>query len=558
MADSTKDKNSDLLKELISSVQKKNDINKTKDAVKSKQARVIGVDNETYKVVVYFLDDIEQREYTFYNKTGEIINTGDTVKVFYTSNPAKGWIAKRNGEPNIKETTVYGGEGVGRPSPWDNTSEYFNCYNINSYNNIPYNVAGKQGEIEYYATAKGYATKAEAKYSHAVGLNTSITGNSEGSCGEGENCSIINSMYSHVEGYNSSIRSNSEKPNYSEYLKANHAEGTTTIINSEMCHVEGLDCRIEGGIACHAEGKGTSITLSSDRKESEANHAEGAYNNTQDSYCCHTEGYGHAITDCQRCHVEGYVNTLKNSTNTHIEGYNPGSFDNLMNCHIEGETNKMGATQACHIEGRNNNIKKDDSILLACHAEGYSTNAVENYSHSEGYSTTASGEGSHSEGENNVASGIASHAEGRNTTASGAGAHAEGGYGSTAEGESSHAENFATHAIGNYSHAGGLNSTANGVGDFVHGNDLQTSNAGSYQTVFGKFNLIDNTGNTIFAIGNGESNSSRSNAFSIDKEGNVYCNSINSISAASTVFTPYTIEQAIASAKSVFASVMEG
>ena len=102
MSDNIKDENSELLSELISTVQKKNDSEKVDNSVKSKQARAIGVDDETHKVFVYFLDDIEEKEYTFLNKTGEIISVGDTVKVFYTSNPAKGWIGERCGEPNIK------------------------------------------------------------------------------------------------------------------------------------------------------------------------------------------------------------------------------------------------------------------------------------------------------------------------------------------------------------------------------------------------------------------------------------------------------------------------
>lgn len=104
MADN-RDENSELLAELISTVQKKNDKEKVDDSVKSKQARVIAVDDETYKVFVYFLDDIEEKEYTFYNKTGEIINVGDTVKVFYTSNPAKGWIGSKSGQPSASTVT---------------------------------------------------------------------------------------------------------------------------------------------------------------------------------------------------------------------------------------------------------------------------------------------------------------------------------------------------------------------------------------------------------------------------------------------------------------------
>lgn len=60
-----KDENSELLTKLISTVQKKNDKEKVNDSVKSKQARVIGVDDETHKVFVYFLDDIEEKSINF-------------------------------------------------------------------------------------------------------------------------------------------------------------------------------------------------------------------------------------------------------------------------------------------------------------------------------------------------------------------------------------------------------------------------------------------------------------------------------------------------------------
>lgn len=97
MTENTKDENSKLLTELISSVQKKNDKDKVDSSIKSKQAKVIGIDTETEMAFVYFLDDVEQTQYSFYNKSGENIEEGDNVKVFYTSNPAKGWIGLKSG-----------------------------------------------------------------------------------------------------------------------------------------------------------------------------------------------------------------------------------------------------------------------------------------------------------------------------------------------------------------------------------------------------------------------------------------------------------------------------
>ena len=107
MTENTKDENSKLLTELISSVQKKNDKDKADSSIKSKQAKVIGIDTETEMAFVYFLDDVEQTQYSFYNKSGENIEEGDNVKVFYTSNPAKGWIGTRCGTVNKNNYTTY-------------------------------------------------------------------------------------------------------------------------------------------------------------------------------------------------------------------------------------------------------------------------------------------------------------------------------------------------------------------------------------------------------------------------------------------------------------------
>ena len=133
-----KDENSELLTKLISTVQKKNDKEKVNDSVKSKQARVIGVDDETHKVFVYFLDDIEEKEYKFLNKTGEVIGVGDTVKVFYTSNSAKGWIGERCGEPRYD-----GGYSL----------EPITSININS--NIDYSVYTNAGIERYVGIFEG-------------------------------------------------------------------------------------------------------------------------------------------------------------------------------------------------------------------------------------------------------------------------------------------------------------------------------------------------------------------------------------------------------------------
>ena len=154
------------------------------------------------------------------------------------------------------------------------------------------------------------------------------------------------------------------------------------------------------------------------------------------------------------------------------------------------------------------------------HAEGYCTTASGNYSHAENIYTTASGNNSHAEGVITTASGNNSHAEGTQTIASGYGSHAEG-RDNTASGPYSHAEGYYTQASGQYSHA----------------QNYSTIASKSNQTAIGKYNIEDTT--TVVAnqkaliIGNGTS-SQRSNALTVDWEGNVDVNSTGGYSVGGT------------------------
>lgn len=88
------------------------------------------------------------------------------------------------------------------------------------------------------------------------------------------------------------------------------------------------------------------------------------------------------------------------------------------------------------------------------HAEGSFTTASGLASHAEGADTIASGVRSHAEGNYTEAVGENSHAEGTKTAASGKNSHAEGHY-TEAIGENSHAEGLYTEAICDNSHAEG-------------------------------------------------------------------------------------------------------
>lgn len=86
----------------------------------------------------------------------------------------------------------------------------------------------------------------------------------------------------------------------------------------------------------------------------------------------------------------------------------------------------------------------------------------------------------------------------------------------TASGVYSRASGTGCHTSGNWASSGGALCNALGDGSFAYGYGIKTS--GYCQTAFGQYN---ENGNYIFEIGNGVSNSNRSNAFSVDSKGNI-------------------------------------
>lgn len=153
------------------------------------------------------------------------------------------------------------------------------------------------------------------------------------------------------------------------------------------------------------------------------------------------------------------------------------------------------------------------------HAEGDSTTASGNYSHAEGTGTEASGNTSHAEGSSTIAFGNYSHAEGSNTKADGDHSHAEG-YDTTASGQSSHSEGKFTTASGQMSHAEGRNAIASSFASHAEG--YGTTASSQNQHVQGKFNIEDTENKYAHIVGNGSDNTSKSNAHTLDWNGNAW------------------------------------
>ena len=154
------------------------------------------------------------------------------------------------------------------------------------------------------------------------------------------------------------------------------------------------------------------------------------------------------------------------------------------------------------------------------HAEGYSTTASGYASHAEGHTTTASGSGAHAEGSKTTASNARAHAEGSSTTASGMESHAEG-QSTKAQAIASHAEGIKTTASGEYaSHAEGY--YANATASYAHAEGLYTVAASESQHAQGKFNIEDTTAKYAHIVGNGTNTANRSNAHTLDWDGNAW------------------------------------
>ena len=164
-----------------------------------------------------------------------------------------------------------------------------------------------------------------------------------------------------------------------------------------------------------------------------------------------------------------------------------------------------------------NNCLSDNLSIVNSLTVGERVGDIGKYSIAEGCYTIANAYTSHAEGSGTEASGLYSHAENSCTNASGEGSHAEGN-GTTASGNYSHTEGIATTASGNYSHAEGRGTTTSGYVSHAEGN--YTIATSDYQHVQGKYNIEDTANTYAHIVGNGTSNTARSNAHTLDWDGN--------------------------------------
>lgn len=183
----------------------------------------------------------------------------------------------------------------------------------------------------------------------------------------------------------------------------------------------------------------------------------------------------------------------------------------------------------------------------AAHTEGKDTQANGHFAHSEGDHTQANEKAAHAEGAFTVAGGPCTHTEGLGTAAYGFGAHSEGvsdalvedcvpdvrdatqdelieawneNHFSLALGHAAHEEGNGSFALEDVTHAEGEYTLAKARGSHTEGFGAIAS--GSYQHVQGKFNVEDKDNKFAHIVGNGEDDNSRSNAHTVDWQGNAW------------------------------------
>ena len=382
-------------------------------------------------------------------------------------------------------------------------AEIFNNYsNINNINKA----VGK------YSHAEGYLTVAKGDNSHAEGASSHAFGDQ--SHAEGE-MTTASGLASHAEGWNTTA-SGAES----------HSEGWRTTASNNDAHAEGQST-VASGLQSHAEGTGSIAS-------GECSHAEG-YNTTTSGNYSHAEGYyAEASSDYQ--HAQGKYN-VKDTEGKYafiIGNGNSNSRSNAFAVDWNGLIYVNNATEGVDVStfsGVGKDVNGTKSTINGTEYTSktgaeifndYTNNkAIGAYSHAEGLSTRAIGDLSHAEGQNTETSATSAHSEGMQTKATGMGSHAEGA-GTTASGNYSHSEGSGTQATGDNSHAEGTGSIASGKQSHAEGTGTKASSEN--QHVQGKYNTEDTEGKYAFIIGNGEYDSTRSNAFAIDWDGKIYVN----------------------------------
>ena len=400
--------------------------------------------------------------------------------------------------------------------------------------------SGKRSHAEGYKTissgvnshAEGWCTKASGNNSHAEGASTTASGLSSHAEGDSTTASgesshaegyqtKASSQYQHVQGkYNIADTANK----YAHIVGNGHYDNENK--NEVRSNAHTLDWQ---GNAWYA-GK---LTVGKDptddmdvvtKKYFDANKGSGGTTvdtsnfvkkeagkglSTNDLTNALKSNYDAAYTHSQAAHAPSTAQKNSDITKAEIEAKLTGDVSSHTHSQYLTEHQSLDeyATKNNPVFTGSVSLGKKEGTTVGANsfAVGSNVEASGESSHAEGSYTTASGSYSHAEGNHSIASSDWAHAEGYSTTASGKYSHAEGNS-ATASGESSHAE-------GSYSKASS---------DWSHAEGYYTRAYSQYQHVQGKYNIEDTANKYAHIVGNGITNANRSNAHTLDWNGNAW------------------------------------
>lgn len=427
---------------------------------------------------------------------------------------------------SINGTIVYQIDKKFVPTP-DVVTNIVNGDNVGSIRSKYAQLNDDEYQIGQSATALGYMTKASGDYSHAEGFYTIASGD-----------------YSHVEGYETTASgdcSHAEGYDATASGTYSHAEGYSTEASGESSHAEGFHTTASGRYQ-HVQGK---YNIEDTVNKYAHIVGNGSYGNPSNAHTLDWNGVGWFKSGLK---IGG---TSQDDPNAEcvVLSRDLVQLQKKTGMNVEGKTFQVSGESVVAEAGAEifNDYLQNIATGGYSHAEGYKTTASGYYSHAEGYLSRAEDHQSHAEGSNTTASNSSSHAEGHNTTASGSISHAEGsgttasgvvshaeGHNTTASGEISHAEGYNTTASGIHSHAEGTGTTASGISShaeggyttasswYSHAEGNHTIASGDSQHAQGKYNIKDTENKYAHIVGNGASDVNRSNAHTLDWNGNAW------------------------------------
>ncbi len=374
-----------------------------------------------------------------------------------------------------------------------------------------------------YAHAEGNGTEASGDYgSHAEGNGTTASGMCSHAEGNGTTASGFSSHAEGNETIASGRASHAEGNSTTASEENSHAEGTGTAASGFSSHAEGVNTTASGNYS-HAEGVGTTASGTNSHTEGLASTASGDYSHAEGSETI-------ANNKCQ--HVFGEYNgvdpssALSSARGTYIEivgnGTTSSARSNARTLDWSGnETLTGNLTVGGTITANGQQILPQVQVDW-----NQTTSTGSDYIKNKPTIKAGQGENSIIEGDlvGNSSTGTYSHAEGGVTTASGPFSHAEGGV-TTATGSYSHVEGYKTTASGPFSHAEGNETIASGY--ISHTEGYATTANHKSQHVFGEYNGVDpstapswDRGTYIEIVGKGSNEDTRSNARTLDWQGN--------------------------------------